>query len=61
MPAEKKRTMLWLYDHYIKNGSYPSDEKIAKIMGLPKAAPRESIARYVSGKCTKNNRLMKAV
>ena len=48
MPAEKKRTMLWLYDHYIKNGSYPSDEKIARIMGLPKAAPRESVARYVS-------------
>lgn len=37
LPAEKMYGMIFLFEYYVKNKSFPSIAKIASIMGLPKA------------------------
>lgn len=45
LPNEKKRTMIFLYDYYMKNGSFPDDEYVERMLGFPGARPRNTLAR----------------
>ena len=36
---------IFLYDYYMKNGSFPDDEYVERMLGFPGARPRNTLAR----------------